>query len=135
MKKALLITMILLSFGSLKAQTADYFISNGNLMLKKGGTTTTFENGYSSNPIVDFAEGELNGKYYLIFWRLKGDVKLCSIREDGKWSDQTDFSCGCGKNVDKIKFVDKQTLIITCSNGKRFKKTMSQYGGSSESGI
>ena len=135
MKKVLLMAMILLSFGSVKAQTADYFISNGNLMLKKGGTTTTFEYGYSSNPIVDFAEGELNGKYYVIYWRLKGEVKLCTIREDGKWSDQTDFRCGCGKDIEKIKFVDSQTLIITCSNGKRFKKTLGPYGGSSETGI
>lgn len=135
MKKVLLMTMFLLSVVVAKAQTADYFISNGNLMLKKGGSTTTFEYGYSSNPIIDFAEGELNGKYYLIYWRLKGEVKLCTIREDGKWSDQNDFRCGCGKDIDKIKFIDKQTLIITCNNGKRFKKTMSQYGGSSESGI
>ena len=58
-----------------------------------------------------------------------------TIREDGKWSDQTDFRCGCGKDIEKIKFVDSQTLIITCSNGKRFKKTLGPYGGSSETGI
>lgn len=135
MKKVLLMTMFLLSVVVAKAQTADYFISNGNLMLKKGGTTTTFEYGYSSNPIVDFAEGELNGKYYVIYWRAKGDVRICTIREDGKWSDQTDFSCGCYKQVDKIKFIDYQTLIITCTNGKRYKKTIYKNGGGSETGI
>ena len=135
MKKALLMTMFLLSVGVAKAQTADYFISNGNLMLKKGGTTTNFEYGYSSNPIVDFAEGELNGKYYLIYWRLNGEAKICTVREDGKWSGQTDFRCECGKEISKIKFIDKQTLIITCNNGKRYKKTITQNGGSSETGI
>lgn len=135
MKQILILAMILLTFGSVKAQTADYFISNGNLMLKKGNTISTFEYGYSSNPIVDFAEGQLNGKYYLIYWRLNGEVKLCTIREDGKWSGQTDFRCGCGKDIDKIKFIDKQTLIITCNNGKRYKKTINQNGGSSETGI
>ena len=124
--------MILLSLESIKAQTADYFISNGNLMLKKGNTTSTFEYGYSSNPIVDYAEGQLNGKYYLIYWRLKGETKICTIREDGSWSAQSDFRCGCYNQVSKIKFIDSQTLIITCYNGKRFKKTIDSGGGGSE---
>ncbi len=133
MKKILLLSVILLSFSNVQGQTADYYISNGNIMLKKGNTTSIFEYGYSSNPIIDFAEGKLNGKYYIIYWRLNGESKICTVREDGTWSEQNDFRCECGKQITKIKFIDSETLIITCNNGSRYKKTINSGGGGSES--
>lgn len=123
---------MLLTFGFANAQSADYFVKNGDLMVRKGNTTSTFQSG-GSNPIIDFAEGELNGKYYLIYWKSNGESKICTINESGKWSSQSDFRCRCGKEIDKIKFVDSQTLIITCTDGKRYKKTITPGGGGSES--
>ena len=123
---------MLLTFGFANAQSADYFVKNGDLMVRKGNTTSTFQSG-GSNPIIDFAEGELNGEYYLIYWKSNGESKICTINESGKWSSQSDFRCLCGKNIDKIKFVDSQTLIITCTDGKRYKKTITAGGGGSES--
>lgn len=132
MKQIILIATMLLTFGFANAQSADYFVKNGDLMVRKGNTTSTFQSG-GSNPIIDFAEGELNGKYYLIYWKSNGESKICTINESGKWSSQSDFRCRCGKNIDKIKFVDSQTLIITCTDGKRYKKTITAGGGGSES--
>ena len=123
---------MLLTFGFANAQSADYFVKNGDLMVRKGNTTSTFQSG-GSNPIIDFAEGELNGKYYLIYWKSNGESKICTINESGKWSSKSDFRCRCGKEIDKIKFVDSQTLIITCTDGKRYKKTITPGGGGSES--
>jgi hypothetical protein len=131
MKKFILTATILLTLGCVQAQTADYFVKNGDLMVRKGNTTSTFQSG-GSNPIIDFAEGELNGKYYLIYWRSSGESKICTITESGKWSSQSDFRCQCGKEIENIKFLDSQTMIITCSDGKRYKKTMTPGGGSSE---
>lgn len=121
-----------LTLGLANAQSADYFVKNGDLMVRRGNSTSTFENG-GSNPIVDFAEGELNGKYYLIYWKSNGESKICTLRQDGTWSSQSDFTCQCGKQIDKIKFLDSQTLIITCTDGKRYKKTINLGGGGSES--
>lgn len=132
MKQIVLIAAMLLTFGFANAQSADYFVKNGDLMVRKGNTTSTFERG-GYNPIIDFAEGELNGKYYLIYWKSNGESKICTINESGKWSSQSDFRCRCGKEIDKIKFVDNQTLIITCTDGKRYKKTITPGGGGSES--
>ena len=132
MKQIILIATMLLTFGFANAQSADYFVKNGDLMVLKGNTTSTFQSG-GSNPIIDFAEGELNGKYYLIYWKSNGESKICTINESGKWSSQSDFGCQCGKKIDKIKFVDSQTLIITCTDGKRYKKTITPGGGGSES--
>jgi hypothetical protein len=132
MKKLLLMVTMMVMFGAARAQAADYFVKNGDLMVKKGGSTSTFQDG-GNNPIIDFAEGMINEKYYLIYWKSNGESKICTITENGKWSNQSNFDCRCGKNIDKIKFIDKQTLIITCTDGKRYKKTYSQGGGSSES--
>lgn len=132
MKQIILIATMLLTFGFANAQTADYFVKNGDLMVRKGNTTSTFQSG-GSNPIIDFAEGELNGKYYLIYWKSNGESKICTIKESGKWSSQSDFRCQCGKKINKIKFVDSQTLIITCTDGTRYKKTITAGGGGSES--
>jgi hypothetical protein len=132
MKQIILIVTLLLTFGLANAQTADYFVKNGDLMIRKGNTTSTFDRGYS-NPIVDFAEGELNGKNYLIYWTSNGESKICTLRQDGTWSSKSDFRCQCGKKIDKIKFMDSQTLIITCTDGARYKKTITAGGGGSES--
>lgn len=132
MKQIILIATMLLTFGFANAQSADYFVKNGDLMVRKGNSTSTFQSG-GSNPIIDFAEGELNGKYYLIYWKSNGESKICTINDSGKWSSQSDFRCQCGKKIDKIKFVDSQTLIITCTDGKRYKKTITPGGGGSES--
>lgn len=132
MKQIILMATMLLTFGFTNAQSADYFVKNGDLMIRKGNSTSTFQSG-GSNPIVDFAEGELNGKYYLIYWKSNGESKICTINESGKWSSQSDFRCQCGKNIDKIKFMDSQTLIITCTDGTRYKKTITAGGGGSES--
>ena len=132
MKTNLLIVIMLLIFGATNAQSADYFIKNGDLMIRKGNSTSTFQRGNSSQ-IIDFAEGELNGKYYLIYWKSNGESKICTIDDSGKWSSQSNFYCRCGKEINKIKFVDSQTLIITCSNGKRFKKILTPNGVGSES--
>ena len=122
---------MLLTFGFANAQSADYFVKDGDLMLRKGNTTSTFQRG-GSDPIVDFAEGELNGKYYLIYWKSNGESEINTINESGKWSTQADFRCRCN-NIDKIKFMDSQTLIITCTDGTRYKKTITAGGGGSES--
>ena len=132
MKQIILMATMLLTFGFTNAQSADYFVKNGDLMIRKGNSTSTFQSG-GSNPIVDFAEGELNGKYYLIYWKSNGESKICTINESGQWSSQSDFRCQCGKNIDKIKFMDSQTLIITCTDGTRYKKTITAGGGGSES--
>jgi hypothetical protein len=132
MKEFLVIAIMLLTFGNAKAQTADYFVKNGDLMIRKGTTTSTFEHG-GSNMIVDFAEGELNGKNYLIYWKSNGESKICTLRQDGFRSSASDFRCQCGKKIDKIKFMDSQTLIITCTDGNRYKKTITSGGGGSES--
>ena len=131
MKKLLLMATMMFMFVAAKAQTADYFVKNGDLMVKKNGTST-FQSG-GNNPIIDFAEGELNGKYYLIYWKSNGESKICTINDSGKWSSQSNFNCRCGKEIDKIKFMDSQTLIISCTDGKRYKKTFTSGGGSSES--
>lgn len=131
MKKIIFILTTILTLGSVNAQSADYFIKNGDLMIRKGNSTSTFQRGNSS-PIIDFAEGELNGKYYLIYWKSNGESKICTIDETGKWSSQSNFYCRCGKEIDKIKFIDGQTLIVTCTNGKRYKKTINSNGGGSE---
>lgn len=132
MKQFLFVAIILLAFGSAEAQSADYFVKNGDLMVRKGNSTSTFQSG-GSNSIIDFAEGELNGKYYLIYWRSNGESRICTINESGKWSSQSDFRCQCGKKIDKIKIIDSQTLIITCTDGKRYKKIINAGGGGSES--
>jgi hypothetical protein len=132
MKKIIFILTTILTLGSVNAQSADYFIKNGDLMIRKGNSISTFQRGNSS-PIIDFAEGKLNGKYYLIYWKSNGESKICTIDETGKWSSQSNFYCRCGKEIDKIKFIDSQTLIVTCTNGKRFKKIINSNGGGSES--
>lgn len=132
MKQYLLIVIMMLTSGIAKSQSADYFIKNGDLMARVGNTTSTFERGWK-NPIIDFAEGELNGKYFVIYWQANGDSKICTISETGKWSSKSDFRCRCGKHIDKIKFIDSQTLIITCTDGKRYKRTFTAGGGSTES--
>lgn len=132
MKQIILIATMLLTFGFANAQSADYFVKNGDLMVRKGNSTSTFQSG-GSNHIIEFAEGELNGKYYLIYWKSNGESKICTINDSGKWSSQSDFRFQCGKKIDKIKFVDSQTLIITCTDGKRYKKTITPGGGGSES--
>ena len=104
---------MLLTFGFANAQSADYFVKNGDLMVRKGNTTSTFQFG-GSNPIIDFAEGELNGKYYLIYWKSNGESKICTINESGKWSSQSDFRCQCGKKIDKIKLSLKLYVILSC---------------------
>jgi hypothetical protein len=132
MKTVILIATMLLSCGFARAQSADYFLKNGDLMVRKGNTTSTFQSSRNVE-IIDFAEGELNGQYYLIYWKSNGESKICTINESGKWSNQSDFRCRCGKNISKIKFFDSQTLIITCTDGKRYKKTITSNGGSTES--
>jgi hypothetical protein len=132
MKQIFLQAMIILTFGSAKAQSADYFIKNGDLMIKKDHSTSTFQEG-DNNPILDFAEGKLNQRKYLIYWRADGEAKICTLREDGTWSTQVNFNCSCDKQISKIKFLDSQNLIITCTNGDRYKKTIYPNGGGSES--
>lgn len=132
MKSIFLFAATLLMFNLSSAQTADYYVKNGNLMVNKGNSTSTFETG-SYDPIIDFADGTLNGKNYLIYWTSKGKSYMCTLREDGKWSSKSDFDCQCRKNISKIKFIANNTLMITCSNGNRFKKTIGQSGGGSES--
>ena len=56
MKQIILVATMLLTFGFANAQSADYFVKNGDLMVHKGNSTATFQSG-GSNPIVDFAEG------------------------------------------------------------------------------
>jgi hypothetical protein len=134
MKKLFLMATMLLTIGFLNAQSADYFVKNSDLMVSKSGSTSTFAEGYS-DPITDFAEGILNGKNYLIYWTNKGNAYICTLKEDGKWSSKSDFSCQCrnsNKGISKIKFIDQQTLIITCENGDRYKKTITSGGGGSE---
>ena len=135
MKKLILIATVLLAYGFVYAQSADYFLKNGDLMLSKNGSTSIFSEG-SSDPISDFSEGNLNNGKYLIYWTNKGNAYICTLREDGSWSSKSNFSCECrssNKNISKIKFADQQNLIITCENGDRFKKTISANGGGSES--
>lgn len=135
MKQILLMATILLMFEAAKAQSADYFVKGGNIMVTKGNTTSTFVEGYP-DPVIDFSEGNLNGKNYLIYWTTKGNAYICTLRTDGSWSSKSDFSCQCRngeKSIGKIKFVDQQTLIITCENGDRYKKTITAGGGGSES--
>jgi hypothetical protein len=135
MKQFLLMATMLLMFGAAKAQSADYFVKGGNIMVTKGSSTSTFVEGYS-DPVTDFAEGNLNGKNYLIYWTNKGNAYICTLRTDGSYSSKSDFSCQCrngNMSISKIKFVDQQTLIITCENGDRYKKTITAGGGGSES--
>ena len=135
MKKLILIESALLTYGFVNAQSADYFVKNGDLFLSKNGSTSTFSEG-SSDPISDFSEGKLNNGKFLIYWTNKGNAYICTLREDGSWSSKSNFSCECRSNnngISKIKFVDQQNLIITCENGDRFKKTITPSGGGSES--
>ena len=132
MKHLIVLITFLLGFGAANCQNADYFVRNGDLMVKKGNTTSTFKSG-SYDRIIDFADGELNGKYYVIYWTSSGKSYICTIGNSGKYSSRSDFSCRCGKNIEKIRFLDSKTLIITCTDGKRYKKTYTSGGGSSES--
>jgi hypothetical protein len=130
----ILMATMLLTFGFANAQSADYFVKNGDLMIQKVNSTSTFQRG-GSYPIIDFAEGELNGKNYLIYWKSNGESKICTLREDGSWDKQSSFRCGCGEDreeIEKIKFMNSQFLIITCTGGKRYKKTITPSGGGSE---
>ena len=48
MKQLLLMATILLTSGFVNAQSAEYFVKNGDLMVRTGNTTSTFERGGAS---------------------------------------------------------------------------------------
>ena len=125
---------------NVEQQDFEYFLEDGEIKFKEkvkyGTVTHTFQRkqrfkGEDIN-IAGFYVGTFKGEKYIIFWyeTLYSGVsvpKIAKIQKSGNWSTQSDFECECQwskVNISNITYVDEQTIMITCNDGKKANKTI-----------
>lgn len=108
---------------------SEFFIKNGVLHEKIDEGTYFTEKTFASNSngnILGFVKGNWEGAEVIVYWTANNEAFICILSSTGGWTTRKDLSCQCFTNnggITNISFSGKDTLIISCTNGKAYKKT------------
>ncbi|MDB0011320.1 hypothetical protein N9E20_00775 [Crocinitomicaceae bacterium] len=106
-----------------------FFIKNGELKEKRDDGAYYSTSTFSSNidgTVLGFTQGKWAGANVVIYWTNKNEAFICKLRSSGGWSSKSDLSCQCLTNdngITNISFSGDNTVIISCNNGRTYKKT------------